>query len=92
MTPFRKEAKEILMYSEAVVYILKRLRGFWRFLGFLLDVVPSLFGDSLYRLVAATRRKLFKRPEGLCPLIPPHLRNRFLLDESNSTANSTNER
>ena len=71
----------LLVYSSAVVYILKQLGGIWKIWGILLSVVPAFLRDGAYRVIAGLRRKLFRRPEGLCPLIPPHLRNRFLLDD-----------
>lgn len=71
----------LLLYSSAVVYILKQLGGVWKIAGILLGIVPSFLGDAAYRLIARLRRKLFRQPEGLCPLIPPHLRSRFLGDD-----------
>jgi predicted DCC family thiol-disulfide oxidoreductase YuxK len=71
---------KLLNYSSAVVYMLRRLGGVWRILGTLLWLMPRALRDAGYRAVANVRYKLFKKPEATCPLIPPQLQNRFLVD------------
>lgn len=63
--------------SRAVVQLLWVLGGGWRWLGALLWLVPWPVRDLGYRAVAAVRRRLFRPPEGACPLVPAHLRERF---------------
>jgi predicted DCC family thiol-disulfide oxidoreductase YuxK len=68
----------ILTRSQAVRYILERLGGLWRVLGFLARTVPVSLLDHLYDGIAAIRLRLFARPEATCPLLPEQLRQRFL--------------
>lgn len=68
----------ILTLSDAAVYALKTLSPGWRRTGKLIGVFPKPIRDFGYRCVAAIRRKLFKKPEGACPLVPVELRSRML--------------
>lgn len=64
--------------SSAVVHLLRRCGGYWRALGELLRLVPRPLRDALYDGVARVRHRLFPRPEGGCPILPPETRARFL--------------
>jgi predicted DCC family thiol-disulfide oxidoreductase YuxK len=66
-----------LMRSRAVIECGMQLGGVWRVLASLFEVVPGSLRDRGYDAVAQVRHKLFRRPEGACPLIPDHLRERF---------------
>lgn len=68
----------VLVRSAATRHILGRLGWFWRMVAALMGVVPRAVGDWFYDRVARVRHRLFKRPEGACPLVPPGLRERFL--------------
>lgn len=70
--------RELLYRSTGVVRLLRRLGGFWKFVATLLWLVPRPLRDLGYALVASTRRRLFKRPPDMCPVVPPALRDRFL--------------
>jgi predicted DCC family thiol-disulfide oxidoreductase YuxK len=63
--------------SDAVVYVLSRLGGFWAFAGALLRRVPRRWRDWAYDCIARLRGRLFRRPADLCPRLPPDLRDRF---------------
>jgi hypothetical protein len=39
-----------------------------------------VLGDAAYDLVARLRHRLFALPPDACPVTPPHLRARFILD------------
>jgi predicted DCC family thiol-disulfide oxidoreductase YuxK len=69
-----------LIFSSGIVYILKRLGGIWKVIGVVLWLIPPFLRDAGYRCVAAIRHRLFKRPPELCPLVPPHLQDRFITD------------
>ena len=73
----KTETGELLMFSDAAVYVLKTLSPGWRRVGNVIGVLPKPVRDFGYRCVAANRRKLFKKPEGACPLVPAELRSRF---------------
>ena len=68
----------LLDSSTAIVHLLIGLGGMWGLLGRGLRIVPSVFRDLVYRGVAALRKRIFAKPAGLCPMLPPHLGERFL--------------
>lgn len=68
----------VLTRSSAVVVMLRHLGGFWRVVGDLLWILPRPLRNLGYDLVAKVRHRLFKQPEGACPLVPKELRGRFL--------------
>lgn len=70
----------LLIYSSAIVHVLRQVGGTWAKIGWLLGLVPPFLRDAGYRCVARIRRQLTKRPPDLCPIIAPHLRSRFYLD------------
>ena len=63
--------------SDAVLFVLKELRGIWRPLAALLRLIPVPLRDSLYNRIASKRYKLFGRFDS-CPIPTPETRNRFL--------------
>lgn len=67
----------LLTRSEAILHMLSRLDGLWRVVAALGGLAPGRLRDGAYDLVARTRQRLFARPEGVCPVLPPHLRDRF---------------
>lgn len=69
---------ELLVESDATAHLLARLGGRDRILGGLLRAIPRFIRDLGYRFVARARRSIFKKPEEICPLLPPELRTRFL--------------
>jgi predicted DCC family thiol-disulfide oxidoreductase YuxK len=64
--------------SGAALYLLARLGGLWALVAALGWLVPRLVRDVVYDLVAKVRKKLFAKPDDLCPVIPSELRERFL--------------
>jgi predicted DCC family thiol-disulfide oxidoreductase YuxK len=68
-----------LVKSAAVIYVLRRLGGVYRLFADGALVVPQTLLDWCYDGCAKIRRKLYPRPPGICPVIPPHLRVRFHL-------------
>lgn len=68
---------DYLVQSAAIAHLMMRLGGLWRVLGVLLHLTPRLIRDNGYRFIASIRRSIFKKPEGVCPMIPPDLRGRF---------------
>lgn len=73
----QKADGRLFLRSAGVLKALERLGGPWRLLAWLGRVVPGPLRDFLYDRVAAIRAKLFAKPEGVCPLLPPELRRRF---------------
>ena len=74
----QKADGELLVKSAAVAHILLRVGGYWRLLGHLVLLVPRGVRDFGYDFVAKVRHRIFKRPDEACPILPPHLRERFL--------------
>jgi len=64
--------------SEAVLGSLERLGGFWGFAASAGRIVPLRVRDGVYDGVARARRRLFGAPPSMCPLVPAHLRDRFV--------------
>ena len=67
----------ILVRSEAALHALRRLGGGWGLLARLSLAIPAPLRDWTYDRVAAARKRLFARPEGACPLVPPDLAARL---------------
>ena len=61
----------LLVRSDAVVHVLRRLPGGWSALAFLMAVVPRPLRDLVYDFVARIRYRLFGRRDDLCPDVPP---------------------
>lgn len=67
----------LLARSDALIFILKELGGFWRVLGFLSRLKPRFLRDWGYRVVAHNRYRVFGRFES-CMLPSAEHRDRFL--------------
>jgi len=65
--------------SDAVLYLLARLGGLWRGIAAFARLVPKRLRDRFYDWAAAVRYRLARAPVGVCPAVPPDLRDRFLL-------------
>jgi len=68
----------MLMKSTAVVHVYARLGGIWRVAASSLRLIPRPLRDVGYDCVAKLRRRLFKRPDDSCPVMPPALKGRFI--------------
>jgi len=77
---------ELLFRSAAVAVLLEQLGGLWRVLGTVLRLVPQPLRDAGYDGIARLRKRLFRAPDGACPLLPPRLRERFDVPEQDAAA------
>jgi predicted DCC family thiol-disulfide oxidoreductase YuxK len=68
---------DLLMRSDASVYVMRRLGGGWKILANILGVIPRGLRDAGYDFVARIRYRVFGRRDELCPIVPPNLRARF---------------
>lgn len=68
---------DLLLQSDGVIHILRRLGGRWRLLGHLLALVPRPLRNFGYARFAAVRDRLATKPEGSCPMPSPELRSRL---------------
>jgi predicted DCC family thiol-disulfide oxidoreductase YuxK len=67
----------LLARSDAVIFVLKQLGGFWGVCGFVLQFKPRFLRDWGYRIVARNRYRVFGRFE-TCMLPSADQRDRFL--------------
>jgi predicted DCC family thiol-disulfide oxidoreductase YuxK len=74
----RSSDGRLLVRSNAILYILSRLGGFWAVLARLGRIVPRPVRDAVYDFIARIRFRLFEKPDDYCPLVPGELRARFL--------------
>lgn len=68
----------ILVRSDAAIHIGERLGGLWGLLARTASLLPRWLLDPGYDAIARVRGRLFAKPNGACPLLPPELRPRFL--------------
>ena len=80
----------LFVRSGAVLRALDRLGGLWRVVAIAGRIVPPGVADALYDAVARVRKRLFAAPKAACPLIPPALRGRFILEEGPVAAPTDN--
>lgn len=73
----RRADGTLLTRSAAALAILDGLGGWWRVLARVGGAVPAPLRDAVYDAIARVRFKLFAPPAELCPITPPHLRERF---------------
>ncbi|MHC4956854.1 MAG: thiol-disulfide oxidoreductase DCC family protein [Planctomycetota bacterium] len=68
----------LLKRSAAVLHLAARLGGYWRILGTVARIVPRPLRDAAYRGIARVRYRIFGTRDEACPILPEHLRERFL--------------
>jgi len=73
----RTEDGRLLTKSTGFFFLLRLLPGGWRRVGAVGAALPTVLCDLAYDAVAAVRRALFRRPQGLCPVVPAAWRSRF---------------
>jgi len=73
----RTERGALLVRSDALIHILRRLGGGWRLLAGLIAVLPRGLRNLGYDFVARIRYRVFGRREELCPVAPAAWRARF---------------
>ena len=71
------EDGKLLVRSEAIVHILRRLGGGWGTVAAIIGIVPRAVRDAVYNMVARVRYRVFGKREELCPVAPADLRARF---------------
>jgi predicted DCC family thiol-disulfide oxidoreductase YuxK len=68
----------LLVRSDATAHILAKLGGGWRILAALLRAIPRPLRDAAYDWIAQRRKRWFAAPGDACPVVPAHLRTRFV--------------
>jgi predicted DCC family thiol-disulfide oxidoreductase YuxK len=74
---YQSPNESLLSRSDAVLFVLKQLRGQWRFAAFFMQLIPEFLRDAAYNVVARNRYRIFGRFE-VCPLPRDQDRTRFL--------------
>lgn len=69
---------DLLLRSDAFIYILGRLGGVWRTAAAIVTIVPRPLRDAVYNFIARVRYRIFGRRNDICPIVPQELRGRFL--------------
>jgi len=69
--------ESLLERSDAAIFILRQLGGFWTLCGRALSAFPRPFRDWAYRRVAHNRYRIFGRYDS-CPIPSQQTRRRFL--------------
>ena len=67
-----------IVESRAVLFLLSRIGSIWRVFSAVSRIVPNFLRNIVYRFIARNRKRFFKTPTGLCPVVPEDLRERFL--------------
>jgi predicted DCC family thiol-disulfide oxidoreductase YuxK len=68
----------LLWRSTATLHLAARLGGYWRLLGWAGRLVPRPLRDLAYDGIARVRYRIFGRRDDTCPILPEHLRKRFV--------------
>ena len=71
------ESGEMLTKSRAVLFILRRVGGVWRFLGLVGGLLPMFVSDKLYDLLSRNRYNVFGRLES-CQIAKSDGKSRFI--------------
>ena len=72
--------EEILYKSDAAVAVLERLGGIWLALAKIIKLIPKVFRDAFYDLIAKIRYRIAGKIVGRsCPLLPENYQSKILL-------------
>lgn len=69
---------DLLLRFDSVLYVLRQLGGFYRVLAGPLSLLPAELREWIYNFIARHRKKWFRKPQTVCPIVPEQLRARFL--------------
>ena len=67
----------LLARSDAMIHILRRLGGGWKFLAAILALTPRAIRNAGYDFIARVRYRVFGTRQDLCPVVPAKWRARF---------------
>lgn len=67
----------LLIRSDGVIHVLRRLGGFWKFIAVAIFIIPRPLRDAVYDFVIRIRYRIFGGVDNVCPVTPPELRARF---------------
>ncbi len=67
--------------GKAIIKILENLNFFGQVLSLFCKFIPLKVLNFFYRIIAKNRSVWIRKEENECPLIPEHLKNRFILSK-----------
>ena len=67
--------------GEAIRKILENLNSFGKILSLFTKIIPLKLLNFFYRIIAENRNIWIRKDENPCPLIPKHLKSRFILSK-----------
>jgi hypothetical protein len=67
----------LLIRSDGVIHVLRRLGGIWKFIAFAMSIIPRPLRDAVYDFITRIRYRIFGRLDNVCPVTSPELRARF---------------
>jgi predicted DCC family thiol-disulfide oxidoreductase YuxK len=67
----------LLIRSNGVIHVLRRLGGFWKVIAVATSIIPRPIRDAGYDFIMRIRYRIFGRLDNVCPVTPPELRARF---------------
>ena len=71
-----RPTEHLLARSDAIIYVLTQLGGLWKVMG-LAKILPRVLRDSLYKIVARNRYRVFGKHDS-CLLPEPKHKDKFL--------------
>lgn len=74
---YQEPGEQLLARSDAILFILKKLRWHWAVLGTFGALLPRAVRDAAYNVIARNRYRIWGKYE-TCPLPDPKQRHRFL--------------
>ena len=74
----RTADERILIEAEGIIYLLCHLGGLWRLLSWLMRAMPKPVRRTCYHFIGNRRYRIFGKKDDFCPIIPSHLRERFI--------------
>jgi predicted DCC family thiol-disulfide oxidoreductase YuxK len=77
VTGLNSPQERVLVRSDVTVHALLELGGFWRVLGWCMQIVPRFMRDGAYRIIARNRFRLAGRYD-VCPLPTTAERQKFV--------------
>lgn len=74
---YQEPGEQLLARSDAILFILRKLRKHWGILGSFGALLPRSLRDAAYNVIAHNRYRIWGKYE-TCPLLDPKHRHRFL--------------
>lgn len=74
---YDKKRDKIYYKTKAILYIFRSLGKGWKCLAYLISCIPIGITNVAYDFIAKIRRKIFQKPDTVCPILPKNLKKFF---------------